>query len=116
MRSLSAKALADPNPKDARYLRSLGRSVMRLLGFVANPATLATELAQFDPRLQVYLSSRDGKKIAYVCQRARELASQGKKVLIWSSFIRNVELLATRLADLGADYIHTRAKNRAIPQ
>ena len=106
MRALSTKALADPNPKDARYLRSLGRSVMRLLGFVANPATLATELAQFDPRLQVYLSSRDGKKIAYVCQRARELASQGKKVLIWSSFIRNVELLATRLADLGADYIH----------
>ena len=106
MRMLSAKALADPNPKDARYLRSLGKSVMRLLGFVANPATLATELTQIDPRLQVYLSSHDGKKIAYVCQRARELATAGKKVLIWSSFVKNVELMATRLADLGADYIH----------
>ena len=106
MRSLSAKALSDPNPKDARYLRSLGKSVMRLLGFVANPATLATELMQIDPRLQVYLTSHDGKKIGYVCQRARELASCGKKVLIWSSFVKNVELLATRLADLGADYIH----------
>ncbi len=106
MRSLSAKAMADPNPTDARYLRSLGKSVMRLLGFVANPATLASELATIDPRLQLYLSSRDGKKIAYVCRRARELASMGKKVLIWSSFVRNVELLSMRLSDIGADYIH----------
>ena len=106
MRSLSSKALSEPNPRDARYLRSLGKSVIRLLGFVANPSTLAMELMRFDPHLCTYLSSHDGRKIAYVCKRARELASLGKKVLIWSSFVKNVELLAARLSDLGADYIH----------
>ena len=79
---------------------------MRLLSFVANPASLAPELSQIDGRLLTYLSSHDGQKIAYVCNRARELVAQGKKVLIWSSFVKNVELIATRLADLGADFIH----------
>ena len=31
---------------------------------------------------------------------------EGHKVLIWSSFVRNVEYIAQRLADLGAVYIH----------
>lgn len=106
MRALSAAANANPNPKDARYLRQLGKSVIRLLSFVANPATLAPELSRIDSRLMLYLCSHDGQKIAYVCNRARELVAQGKKVLIWSSFIKNVELIATRLADLGADFIH----------
>jgi SNF2 family DNA or RNA helicase len=34
------------------------------------------------------------------------LASSGKKVLIWSSFVRNVEVIAMRLRDLGAVFIH----------
>lgn len=106
MRVLSANALANPNPTDAMFMRKLGKSVMRLLAFVAHPASLANELGRIDPRLVSYFSARDGKKIAYVCRRARELAAQGKKVMIWSSFVRNVELLASRLADLGADFIH----------
>ncbi|MBP1589516.1 MAG: DEAD/DEAH box helicase [Kiritimatiellae bacterium] len=106
MRILSANALSNPNPTDAMFMRKLGKSVMRLLSFVAHPASLANELGYIDRRLVPYLSSRDGKKMAYVCRRARELAAQGKKVMIWSSFVKNVELLASRLADLGADYIH----------
>ena len=106
MRMLSANALAKTNPTDALYLRKLGKSVMRLLSFVANPSTLANELSHIDQRLQIYLAMRDGPKISYVCRRARELAADGKKVLIWSSFVKNVELLAMRLADLGADFIH----------
>ena len=46
-----------------------------------------------------------GPKFRYACRRARELASQGKKVLIWSSFTDNVGLLAEELEDLGAVYI-----------
>lgn len=106
MRLLSAKALTNPNPTDARFLRNLGKSVTRLLAFVANPSTLANEMAQIDPRLPAYLASHDGPKISYVCRRTRELVTTGKKVLIWSAFVKNVELLAARLADCGADYIH----------
>ena len=46
-----------------------------------------------------------GPKIRYACEKARKLASEGKKVLIWSSFVENVELIAEELEDLGAVYI-----------
>lgn len=42
----------------------------------------------------------------YVVKRARQLAREGKKVLIWSTFVDNVEHLAFALQDLGAVYIH----------
>jgi hypothetical protein len=34
------------------------------------------------------------------------LVRSGSKVLIWSSFVQNVEYIAERLSDLGAVYIH----------
>jgi len=46
-----------------------------------------------------------GPKIRFACERARELAADGKKVLIWSTFVNNVELIASELDDLGALYI-----------
>ena len=48
----------------------------------------------------------DGPKLKYVLKRARHLAREDNKVLIWSSFVRNVEYIAERLADIGAVYIH----------
>jgi SNF2 family DNA or RNA helicase len=50
----------------------------------------------------------DGKsvKVDLACKRARELARQGEKSIIWTSFVNNVELIANRLEDIGADYIH----------
>ena len=41
-----------------------------------------------------------------MCRRARQLAAENKKVIIWSCFVQNVELIALRLSDLGAEYIH----------
>ena len=46
-----------------------------------------------------------GPKFRYVCNRARELAKEGKKVLIWTSFVENVALIADELEDLGAVFI-----------
>lgn len=75
--------------------------------FVSNPALLANDMEfAFDQRVGQLLLSADGPKIDYVCRRARELASQGKKSIIWSCFVQNVELIALRLNDLGAEYIH----------
>jgi len=105
MRTLSLSAIGQPS-QDARFLRGLGRSIMRLMAFVSNPALVANYFAPVVPELPKYLQSKDSKKIEYVCKRARELAAQNKKVLIWSCFVKNVELISRRLQDLGADYIH----------
>jgi SNF2 family DNA or RNA helicase len=46
-----------------------------------------------------------GPKIRYACSRARQLASEGKKVLIWSYFVENVSIISDELEDLGAVFI-----------
>lgn len=93
--------------RSKQAFRSLGRSVARLLQFVSNPALLSSELEFAHPELLgAVLAEGDGPKLAYVLKRARQLARQGDKVLIWSSFRRNVEYIAERLSDLGAVYIH----------
>lgn len=87
--------------------RTLGRSVARLLQFVSNPALLSREIGfAHDELLAAVLAEGDSPKLRYVVRRARELAREGKKVLIWSSFVANVEILSQRLADMGAVYIH----------
>lgn len=87
--------------------RTLGRSVARLLQFVSNPALLSREIGfAHEDILAAVLAEGDSPKLRYVVRRARELAREGKKVLIWSSFVANVEIVSRRLADLGAVYIH----------
>lgn len=87
--------------------RALGRSVAKLLQFVSNPALVSADINFAHPDLlAAVLSEGDGPKLKYVLRRARQLASEGKKVLIWSSFKRNVEYISERLSDLGAVYIH----------
>jgi len=100
----AATALSIPGK---RAFRALGRSVARLLQFVSNPALLASEIGfAHSDMLAGVLAEGDGPKINYVISRARNLARDKKKVLIWSSFVRNVEYLAERLSDVGAVYIH----------
>lgn len=87
--------------------RALGRSVARLLQFVSNPSLLSSEIGfAHSELLSNVLEEGEGPKLRYVLARARALARQGEKVLIWSSFVRNVEYLARRLSELGAVYIH----------
>jgi SNF2 family DNA or RNA helicase len=93
--------------RSKQTFRSLGRSVSRLLQFVSNPALLGSDLDFVNPDLlSAVIEEGDGPKLKYVLRRARHLAAEGKKVLIWSSFVRNVEYVADRLKDLGAVYIH----------
>lgn len=92
----------------SRYeLRRIGKCVMKVMEFVSNPALLSNDMDYiFDRRVGELLLTSDGSKINYVCRRARELALEHKKVIIWSCFVQNVELIAMRLKDLGAEYIH----------
>jgi len=87
--------------------RRLGRCIIRLLQASSNPALLAETVGLVSPEvLADALAEGAGSKINYVIGRTRNLVQQGHKVLIWTSFVRNVEYLALRLADLGAVYIH----------
>jgi SNF2 family DNA or RNA helicase len=91
---------------DKNVLRSFGRSYLILLQLVSNPALLAAHQGRFASEDLIACLQSDSPKIEYICHRARQLAMEGNKVLIWSGFVRNVEVVAQRLADLGADYIH----------
>ena len=108
MKSEVARVAADALGQRSRQaFRHLGRSVVRILQFVSNPALLAREIAfAHSDELAAALSEGRGPKMRYVVKRARQLAREGRKVLVWSSFVDNVEYLAEALQDLGAVYIH----------
>lgn len=93
--------------RSKQAFRGMGRSVTRVLQFVSNPALLAHQIAfAHSNELSMVLAEGRGPKLRYVLQRARSLARDGNKVLIWSSFVENVEHIAHSLQDLGAVYIH----------
>jgi hypothetical protein len=93
--------------RSKQAFRSLGRSVARLLMFVSNPSLLSAEIGFAHADLLAgVLSEGEGPKLRYALKRARALARDGRKVLLWSSFRNNVEYMAERLADVGAVYIH----------
>jgi SNF2 family DNA or RNA helicase len=106
---VAREAAAALSIRNKQVFRSLGRSVARLLQFVSNPALLSAEIGFAHPDLlAAVLAEGEGPKLKYVLKKARQLAKRGEKVLIWSSFVRNVEYIAERLVDLGAVYIHGR--------
>ncbi|HJT36747.1 MAG TPA: DEAD/DEAH box helicase [Pirellulales bacterium] len=95
------------NVRNRVAFRALGRSIIRLLQLVSNPSLLAREIGfAHEGLLAELLEEGKSPKVEYACSRARQLARQGKKSLIWTSFVANVELMARRLSDLGAVYIH----------
>ncbi|KKE78311.1 DEAD/DEAH box helicase [Bacilli bacterium] len=106
LRSEELLAAAGLKAADRNKLRKIKKSALRMLQLTSNPSLLAKENFQHSELLKEVLEDDDSPKIKYVCNKARELAAQGEKILIWSTFVDNVELLANRLQDLGAEYIH----------
>jgi SNF2 family DNA or RNA helicase len=107
LKSETARQLAGISRFTRANLRKMGRSIIKLMQFVSNPALLAQDVAGvLSPELSSVLVDGGSIKVDYACKRARELAALGEKVIIWTSFVNNVELIAMRLEDIGADYIH----------
>ncbi|TSA28978.1 MAG: DEAD/DEAH box helicase [Verrucomicrobiaceae bacterium] len=100
----AAEALSQ---RSRQAFRKLGGSVAKILKFVSNPALLANDIGfAHSKELSAAIAEGPGPKIRYVVKRARQLAKEGKKVLIWSCFVKNVEQIAEELQDLGAVFIH----------
>ena len=95
------------NASQRMRLRALSRCYIKLLQLASNPMLISEDVAEAHPDLlRELLDEGVCPKIEWACTRARELAAENKKVIIWSSFVRNVELIANRLQDLGAVFIH----------
>ncbi|OLP64757.1 hypothetical protein BACPU_23470 [Bacillus pumilus] len=106
LKSETLRQLEDLDLPDKNKLRAMGKSVMKLLQATSNPALLLKSNENYSDELRDLILQGDSTKLDYVINRTRELVSRGEKVLIWSTFIDNIEILNTRLKDLGADFIH----------
>jgi superfamily II DNA or RNA helicase len=106
LKSDEKRKLAGVLANDRILLRRAGQSAMRLLQLTSNPALVAGIPGVPRELMAAATEAGGGPKLEYVCARARELANRGEKVVVWSSFVSNVELIAERLADVGAVFIH----------
>jgi len=97
-------ALHDPSN---RAFRILGRSVIRAIQAASNPMLLVDSLEGIDPGLfGDVMREGDSPKVKAVIERAENLVRHNQKVVIWTSFVKNVEYLAWRLNEHGSVYIH----------
>jgi SNF2 family DNA or RNA helicase len=106
IRSEELRQLSVLGNNDRKFYRQLGKSYMRLLQVVSNPSLLLKTASSFPDALREAIEYGDGNKIKYVAIKARQLAKEGKKVIIWSGFVENVESITQMLSDLGAKCIH----------
>jgi SNF2 family DNA or RNA helicase len=115
LRSQAARASSGMNPRDQRFLRLLGRHVVRLLQVAVNPMLLtgggladkgglgleSEDLRAWDLLRELAASERPAK-LAAAISLAEEIVGEGDKVLIWSQFVTNVQILEKALASHGA--------------
>lgn len=124
IRLLEAKTLAQirqlkTSARDLELIKRWRRArVLRLMQASSNPMLLTTALPEFsdvddathsDPLLEkaiaTYAKTEIPAKIKYVVAKATKLATAGKKVLIWATFVNNLRLLKKLLSAFGAEMI-----------
>lgn len=111
LRSEAARAAAGMAPRDRKFFRALGRHVVRLIQAASNPMLL-TQTALVDgpdganPQqdrawelLREVARDRNPAKIARAVELARQAIDHGERVLVWTSFVMNLHVLAERLAE-----------------
>lgn len=91
---------------DRRGFRQVSKCVQYMLMAASNPGLLARSQIGQHQMLQEVMAEGIPPKLREASRLAREWAADGKKVLIWSSFVSTVEHLTGLLSDFGAEYIH----------
>lgn len=106
LRSEAARAAAGISSRDRRFLRSVGRHVVRLIEAATNPMLL-THSGLVDPSspdaipqgtrawelLRELARSEQPAKVARAVALAEERIAQGERALIWSGFVMNIMAL-----------------------
>ena len=111
----SAELAARGSARAMSELLRLQRIMIYIVMHVSNPslvnekflATLRNVNPELADRIEEYAQGNHGfgPKIRWALNRARVLADEGKKVLIWSNFVDNVSLIADELEDIGTVFI-----------
>ena len=111
----SAEFAARGSAKAWRELIHLRKIIIYIIMCVSNPTLVnqkvLTSLRGANPELcaRIEEARNDylgyGPKIRWACNRARQLAKEGKKVLIWSSFVDNVAAISDDLEEFGAVFL-----------
>ena len=92
--------------QDILSVKSFKKAVLKFIKLLSNPSSCLEELFELDPGLAIQIENEgDGAKIDALIERADYLISKGEKVLIWTSFVVNVELIASKFGNK-AVFIH----------
>jgi len=99
--------------------QALKRHVVRLLQVASNPALVLSDASEFglppldfeeasdlEDLLTRYQMFEVPKKLVYAADRVKERAQRGKKTIIWSSFVQNLEMIRALLKPFGPVVIH----------
>jgi len=118
LRSEAARVLSCMDKRDMISFRKFGRQVIRLLQMASNPMLITSDNSYEDEIFSVtsdiskldllteFSKYEKPAKIEYALNRVKELINEGRKVVVWSAFVKNIELLETFLSDFGAVSIH----------
>ena len=87
-------------------VKKFKEAVLKLLKLLSNPISCFDDIFDLDPSLANHIQDEgDGAKIDAVVKRAQDLINEGEKVIIWTSFVINVELIAHKFGKK-AVFIH----------
>ncbi|WP_343604336.1 DEAD/DEAH box helicase [Fluviicola sp.] len=112
-KSESARILAGMDRGDKINFRRIGKSVVRLLQASTNPMLLATKDEYIEDILPIpegskvwqlleeFVKYEKASKIEYLKDRVKEITSESEnnKIVIWSYFVRNIQLLERLFKD-----------------
>lgn len=95
---------------EVQFLRAR-RSVMRLLQLSANPTLALSAMASDDLEIDSgvidqVMEEGHSSKMKAVMTRVRQLADQGKKIVVWTIFTGTIQSLEAALADLNPVVIY----------
>jgi len=79
-------------------LRDFNSIVIKLIRFCANPQLVLNEIYKINPELGDALADEGiGPKMRALISEAARLIKEGEKVLIWSSFPKNIDIICEEL-------------------
>jgi SNF2 family DNA or RNA helicase len=86
-------------------IKKIKQSVMLILQLISNPRLLLDKVSNI-PGFPVELLQEVGSpKIDYACERARYYSAKNQKVILWTTFRKNIEIIAYRLKDINCKII-----------
>lgn len=86
------------NLRNRADLRDFNAIVIKLIRFCANPQLVLNEIYKINPDLGDALADEGiGPKMRALISEAAKLIKEGEKVLIWSSFPKNIDIICQEL-------------------